>query len=223
MVNMKFENSIMKSQGKNAYEDFLKALDTDFILCVEGAISTRDNGKFNIFAKYNGKEITVAEAVNMAAPKARYIISVGTCASFGGISASNMNPSLSKSLSDYLNRSVIKLPGCPCHPDWVIGTIASLILFSRIELDEKGRPLMFYNISIHDSCSRRSFFEKGIFAKELSEEGCLLKLGCRGPVTKTDCPRRHWNSYLNWPIGNGATCIGCAQEWFPDKMEPFVR
>ena len=51
----------------------------------------------------------------------------------------------------------------------------------------------------------------------------MLKIGCRGPVTKTDCPRRKWNGYVNWPIGDNTTCIGCAQPRFPDGMEPFVK
>lgn len=223
MVNLKYESSIMNAQGDTAYEEFLKTLDTDYILCVEGAIATRDDGKYNIIASYKGEEITGAKAAKLAAKNAKYIISVGTCSSFGGISASSVNESGCKSLGGFLEMSVIKLPGCPCHPSWVIGTLAALINFDKIELDEKNRPKMFYDISIHDSCTRRSYFEKGIFAKSLSEKGCLFKLGCRGPVTKADCPRRKWNGYLNWPIGDGATCIGCTQEHFPDGMEPFVR
>jgi len=51
----------------------------------------------------------------------------------------------------------------------------------------------------------------------------MFKLGCRGPVTKADCPTRKWNEYVNWPVGDNTPCIGCAQAFFPDGMEPFVR
>lgn len=51
----------------------------------------------------------------------------------------------------------------------------------------------------------------------------MFKLGCRGPVTKTDCATRKWNDYVNWPIGDNTPCIGCAQKGFPDAMEPFIN
>lgn len=223
MVNITYSNSLMCSEGEKAYEQFLDTLSGEFILIVEGAVSTKDNGTYNIIANYHGVPITAMEAIKNAGEKAKYIIAVGTCASFGGVSAANPNPSGSKSVGEFLNKEVIKLPGCPSHPDWVTGTIANIIMFGRPALDSKGRPLMFYGITIHDNCTRRSYFDKGIFAKNLGDKECMFKLGCRGPVTKTDCPTRKWNGYVNWPIGNNSTCIGCAQEKFPDGMEPFIR
>ena len=87
-----------------------------------------------------------------------------------------------------------------------------------------NRPILFYGVTIHDRCPRRSFFDNGIFAKKLGEQTCMFKLGCRGPVTRTDCPTRKWNGNVkNWPIGNNTPCIGCANYAFPDGMEPFVR
>lgn len=223
MINLKFSNSLMISDGEKAYEKFLQTLNTKFILIVEGAVSTKDNGKYNIIAKYKGRAITAMEAVQKAGDKAEYIICAGTCASFGGISAASPNPAENKSVEEFLNKEVIKIPGCPSHPDWVIGTIAHIILIGKPELDSKGRPLLFYGITIHDNCPRRSYFDKGIFSEKLGDKECMFKLGCRGPITKTDCPTRKWNSYINWPIGNNSTCIGCAQEKFPDGMEPFFR
>ena len=81
---------------------------------------------------------------------------------------------------------------------------------------------MFYSQTIHDRCERRSFFDKGVFAKKLGDGGCMFKLGCRGPVTPIDCPIRKWNGRVNWPVGSNTPCIGCAQFGFPDKMEPFI-
>lgn len=223
IINLKFNNTLMSLEGDNAFEQFLETLDTEFILLVDGAVSTKDNGFYNIIANYKGKPITALEAVKMAGEKAKYVISVGTCASYGGISAAKPNPSGSKSVKAVLNREVIKLPGCPSHPDWVIGTLAYLVGFGMPELDEEERPILFYGTTIHDNCTRRGFFDKQLFAQKLGEEGCMFKLGCRGPVTKTDCPRRKWNGYVNWPVGNNTPCIGCAQAYFPDGMEPFVR
>ncbi len=86
-----------------------------------------------------------------------------------------------------------------------------------------SRPIIFYGITIHDRCSRRSLFDRGIFATKLGADECMFKLGCRGPVTRTDCPVRQWNGYVNWPVKDNTPCIGCAGEKFPDGMEPFVR
>ncbi len=223
MVTLKYNNSLMAAEGEKAFEQFLDTLDTDFILVVEGAVSTKDYGMYNIIARYQGKAITAMEAVKLAGEKAKYVLAVGTCASYGGISAARPNPSNSISVAQFINREVIKVPGCPSHPDWVIGTIAYLITFGNLDLDSQSRPSMFYSITIHDHCPRRSYFDKGIFATKLGDLECMFKLGCRGPVTRTDCPVRQWNGYVNWPIGVNTPCIGCAGERFPDGMEPFVR
>lgn len=223
IVTLKYNNSLMAAEGEVAFKQFLDTLDTEFILVVEGAVSTKDNGLYNIIANYNGKRITAMEAVRMAGEKAKYIVAVGTCASYGGPSAAKPNPSGSISVSDFLDKEVIRVPGCPSHPDWAIGTIASIVAFGKPSLDAKNRPIIFYGITIHDRCPRRSYFEKGIFATKLGDKECMFKLGCRGPVTRTDCPVRQWNGYINWPIEDNTPCIGCAQERFPDGMEPFVR
>lgn len=223
MVVLKYNNSLMAAEGEAAFRQFLDTLETEFILVVEGAVSLKDNGLYNIIARYQGKSITAMEAVRMAGEKAKYVLAVGTCASYGGHSAARPNPSQSVSVPEFLNREVIRVPGCPSHPDWIIGTIANLIAFGRPNLDTQNRPVIFYGITIHDRCTRRSYFDRGIFATKLGDPECMFKLGCRGPVTRTDCPVRQWNGYVNWPVEDNSPCIGCAQERFPDGMEPFVR
>lgn len=223
LVNLTYNNTLMTSEGEYAFKSFLDTLNTEFILLVDGAVSTKENGAYNIVANYNGKPGTALEAVKMAGERAKYVLAVGTCAAYGGVSSARPNPSLSRSVAEVINREVIKLPGCPCHPDWVVGTIAHLVAFGKPKLDSEMRPILFYGSTIHDNCTRRGYFDSGIFAKKFGEEGCMFKLGCRGPVTKTDCPRRKWNGYVNWPVQDNTTCIGCANSRFPDGMEPFVR
>lgn len=223
MVTLTFNNCLMEAEGEDAYERFLDTLETEFILVVEGSVALKDNGLYNVIAKYKGKLITGMEAIQMAGEKAKYVLAVGTCASYGGISAARPNPSGSVSVPDFLKRQVIRVPGCPCHPDWAIGTIANLIAFGMPELDERNRPLIFYEVTIHDRCTRRSYFDDGVYAQKLGDPECMFKLGCKGPVTKTDCPIRQWNGYVNWPVEDNTPCIGCAAEGFPDRMEPFVK
>lgn len=223
IINLKYSNMLMGAEGKYAYEKFLETLDTDFILLIDGAVSTADNGVYNIIANYGERKITALEAVKLAGEKAKYVLAVGTCASYGGISAASPNPAGCVSVPDLLKRQVIRIPGCSTHPDWVLGTLAHLIRFGEPELDEDGRPVFFYGMTVHDGCTRRGFFENGIYANNFGEEGCLFRIGCRGPVTRADCPRRKWNGYVNWPVGDNSNCIGCTQRNFPDGMEPFVR
>lgn len=223
MVTLKYNNSLMAAEGEKAFEEFLDTLKTDFILVVEGAVSTKDDGLYNVIARYKGKKITAMEAVRMAGEKAKYVLAVGTCASYGGVSAAKPNPSQSISVYQFLDREVIRVPGCPCHPDWAIGTIANIVAFGMPELDKENRPVIFYDVTIHDRCPRRSYFDKGIFAEKLGDDQCMFKLGCKGPMTRTDCPIRQWNGYINWPVKDNTPCIGCAQNAFPDGMSPFVK
>ncbi len=222
MVRFVYDNSLIVKEGEEAAAQLFRVRLTDYILAVEGAVSTKDNGIYNIIGMYQGRYITALEAILLLGEKASHVIAVGTCASDGGFSAAKPNPSKSVSIQSLLSRKVIKLPGCPCNPDWFLGTLAQILLFGEPELDALDRPLLFYGTTIHDRCPRRSYFDKGIYATKLGELTCMFKLGCRGPVTRTDCPIRKWNERVNWPIGDNTPCIGCAQFGFPDKMEPFI-
>jgi hydrogenase small subunit len=222
MAQLVYDNSLIVKQGTKATEQLFSVVGSDFILAVEGAVTTKDNGVYNIVGMTEGRRITAYEAVKRLGEAASNVIAVGTCASDGGISAARPNPAGCVSVQSVLGRRVIKLPGCPCNPDWFLGTLAYILLFGEPELDATGRPVMFYGTTIHDRCPRRSYFDKGIFAAKLGEETCMFRLGCRGPVTRTDCPIRRWNERVNWPIGDNAPCIGCAQFGFPDSMEPFI-
>jgi hydrogenase small subunit len=222
LVNIVYSNSLMAAEGEAAMEKLFGMPGGDYILAVEGAVSTKDNGLYNVIGRRNGLPVTAYRAVRELGEKAAYVIAVGTCASDGGISAARPNPAQCVGVQSVLKRKVIKLPGCPCHPDWFMGTLAYLLLFGAPALDSRNRPLMFYSSLIHDCCPRRPFFDQGIFAEKLGEPACMFKLGCRGPVTRVDCPIRKWNGRVNWPIGDNTPCIGCAMFGFPDGMEPFI-
>lgn len=223
MIHLRYSNSLMAAEGEKAIEKLLQVLDDEYILCVEGAVALKNNGLYNIIGRWNGNPLTGLQAAKMLGEKASHILAVGACAAHGGVSAAKPNPSESVSLQKVLpGRKMIKLPGCPVHPDWFLGTLAHLLLYGEPETDNLDRPLMFYSTLIHDRCPRRPFFDRGIFAEKLGDKTCLFKLGCRGPVTRVDCPVRQWNAHVNWPIGDDSPCIGCAQFGFPDAMAPFV-
>jgi hydrogenase small subunit len=222
MTNFIYCNSLSAAEGNDAMERLFGVIGSDYILAAEGAVSLKDNGAYNIIGRKNGKLITGLEAAKTLGENASHVIALGACASHGGVSAGRPNLTECVGIQSVLNRKVIKLPGCPCHPDWFTGTLAYLLLYGEPPLDSSDRPLMFYSTTIHDRCPRRSYFDQGIFAQKLGEKSCMFKLGCRGPVTRIDCPIRQWNGHVNWPVGGDSPCIGCAQFGFPDAMEPFI-
>jgi len=206
-----------------ALEDTLQTEADHFWLIVEGAVMTADNGRYNEIFLRNGQMITGLEAVIEMAAKAKYVIAVGDCACFGGPAAAHPNPGGAKGVWEVIKKPVINIPGCPSHPDWMSGTLSHLLLYGMPEVDRYHRPLLFFSKTIHDLCQRRQQFEDGIFADFPGSEGCLYKVGCKGPVTHADCPLREWNHSINWPVKAGAPCIGCASPNFPDGMMPFYH
>ena len=159
-------------------------------------------------------------------------VCAGTCSSFGGIPSGEPNPTGSKCLSDVLDAEgvqtpVVRIPGCPPHPDWLIGSLMAVSLYGleavAAGLDDLGRPEMFFGKSIHETCPRRADFDAARFARKFGDPGCLYELGCKGPVTYADCPTRMWNSGTNWCIGAGSPCHGCVEPEFPDRFSPLYE
>jgi hydrogenase small subunit len=223
MVDLVYSNSMMVADGEKAINQLFTLAEgnDEFILAIEGAVSLKNEGMYQLVGNRHGKPITGLQAAQLLGKKASEVIAVGACAVDGGPSAAKPNLSQSVGLQTVLEREIIKLPGCPVHPDWFLGTLGHLLLYGPPELDQQSRPKMFYSELIHDRCPRKHWFDKGVFSEKLGEPYCLFKLGCRGPVTRVDCPTRQWNGHVNWPIG-ASTCIGCSQSGFPDKMAPFI-
>jgi len=119
----------------------------------------------------------------------------------------------------------VNCPGCPMHPECLVGTVSYVVGRGYPKVNsELLTPDMFYRHSVHDECPRFHCWEKNVFAGSFGEEGCLFKLGCLGPLSHTACPRRQWNSGVNWCIRAGAPCIGCTNEHFAKRRDfPFYR
>lgn len=194
-----------------------------FILVVEGAMPEG----MPEACKMGHEPITVL--VEKAAKKATAVVAVGACAAFGGIPAAENNATGALSVPDFLtqkriNKPVIRVPGCPAHPDWTVGTLVHVLKFGMPALDKLGRPKMFFSKLIHDQCPRFPDYERENFAEHFSDDGCLFKLGCVGTNTYADCTIRYWNSRTNSCIPSGSPCIGCASETFARSASfPFYR
>ena len=226
-VSLAFHPTISAGQGDQVVEilrNYAKGPAGGFVLVVEGAISTKDDGVYCEVGEINGHGITIKQHLEDLASKAMAIINIGTCSAYGGIPMADPNPTGIKPVQQVLKEAgiatpCVNVPGCPPHPDWFVGTVATVLIggLGALDVDQYGRPKAFYGARIHDNCQLRGQFDQGKFAQDFSDEGCLYKLGCKGPVTHADCPHRKWNSGVNWCIGSGSPCIGCVEPEFPYK------
>ncbi len=98
----------------------------------------------------------------------------------------------------------------------LIGTLSHLQFLGFPRLDAQHRPELYYSDTVCQTCERRGDLEAGRFAAALGEAGCLLRLGCKGPVTHNTCSAVRWNGGVNWCVGAGGPCTGCAEPGFPD-------
>ena len=233
-INLRFHPVIMAAAGElavQAMEDTAKEKKGEYVLVVDGAVPMATDAVYGAVGERGGKPVTMLQRVTELAQDALAVIAMGTCASFGGIPAAAPNPTNAQSVKTVLDnkgiqKPLINIPGCPPHPDWFVGTVASVILYglpTADDLDDLLRPKAFYGKLIHENCPRRAYFDEAKFAKKFGDEGCLYELGCKGPITYADCPLRRWNSGTNWVIGAGAPCNGCTQPEFPDQTAPFYE
>jgi hydrogenase small subunit len=233
-INLRFHATVMAGSGEpviKVIEDTSKKNKLGYVLIIEGAVPDDSEIMFGAIGERGNKPVSMAKRIEEMAQSSLAVLSVGTCASFGGISAAKPNPSGCQPVRTFLESKNIKkplvnIPGCPPHPDWIVGTVATILLRGLPEaddLDDNLRLKSFYGKLIHENCPRRAYYDEGKFAKKFGDEGCLFELGCKGPITYSDCPTRRWNTHTNWVIGAGAPCNGCTQPEFPDAIAPFYE
>lgn len=224
MIDLLYSNTFMAAQGKDALDILnytAKYYAGKFTLVVEGAIPIKDQGLYNVIAITEQQPLTALKVVTRLGELAKYVVAIGTCASFGGPSGARPNLTGSMGVKDVLKRQVVNVSGCPVNPDWFVGTLAHLILYGMPDLDELGRPKLFYGFTTHRHCQRRSYFDRNQFALKLGDIECMFSLGCMGPRTGADCPYRLWVNHVNWPVKANTPCIGCTNADFPDGSTPF--
>lgn len=229
-IDLEFQNNLMAAAGDLAVSAVeAAAAQPGYILVVEGAIPSGADGLY--CRMWSGQ--TMVDVLSDHSENAAFIIALGSCASYGGVTAGAPNPTDASGVSELLpgNPKVINVPGCPAHPDWAVGTITYLLTNGRAPpLDAHRRPLQYFGRRIHDNClNRRKYCGTPAFANQLSQEGCMEYLGCKGKHTYSDCPLRKWNSSgpgkygVNWCVGAHSPCLGCVNPTYPDGMSPFYE
>lgn len=198
----------------------------NFLLVVEGSIPSEPKQ-----ACYLGSD-PVYDALAEYASKARLVISSGSCASHGGIPASGGNRTGALSVTDYLKEKkvktpVLRIPGCPAHPDHIMGSIAYIAATGKIPplVDKTERVKEYYGELLHNRCSRFQHFSQELFVEDFAKDknNCLLKKGCRGPITWSDCPVRRWNMRTSVCVESNTPCIGCMSSQWPSESDLYLE
>lgn len=209
------------------------------ILCFEGSVLRGPNGtgKFHILA---GTDRPMLEWLRLIAPLANYVVAVGTCATYGGITAAGNNPTDATGLqydgrneggalgAAFRSRSglpVINIAGCPTHPNWVSETLMLLSedALALSDLDTLRRPRFYADHLVHHGCSRNEYYEYKASAESLSEIGCMMEnLGCVGTQAHGDCNTRAWNGEGSCTRG-GYPCINCTAPEFEEPGRIFTE
>ncbi len=220
-ISLDYHHTLMAASGtaaEAARESAMKEFYGKYLLIVDGSIPLKDDGVYSTIAGRTNLDLLHEVAKGAAA-----IVSVGTCAAFGGIPHANPNPTGAVAVSDIIkDKPIINVPGCPPIPVVITGVLVHYLTFGTIpDLDDKGRPLSFFGDSIHDRCYRRPFYDQGKFAKSFDDEGarngwCLYELGCKGPTTHNACATVKWNGGVSFPIESGHGCLGCSEPDFWD-------
>jgi len=202
------------------------------VLCVEGSI-LRGPGGTGRYDELHGKP--KKDLVASLAVRARYILAVGTCASYGGIGANTEIEAtglqflreqkggfLGEDFRSGSGQPVINLPGCPCHCDVVAGTLSTLASGGELRLDVHNTPEEWYGMMVHQGCTRNEYHEYRVEERKFGEKGCMFfHLGCHGPLVHGPCNKVLWNDRSS-KTRVGVPCFGCTRPDFPQQY-PFFQ
>lgn len=209
------------------------------ILCLEGSVimGPAGSGRFHLLS---GTGQPMRDWIAALAAQAQYVLAVGSCAAFGGITAGGGNPSeacglqytdaeigglLNEKFRSKAGLPVINISGCPVHPGWVTDVIQQLAAgqLSEADLDEFSRPRSYTNYLVHQGCPRNEFYEFKASATQSGELGCMMEhMGCLGTQARADCNTRLWNGEGSCLRG-GYSCINCTAPGFQEPGHAFAE
>ncbi len=217
-ISLNFHQTLSTATGDTLIDILDETLEKgrkDYLLILEGSIPIEDP-LYCTLGSHDGHHVPYSHWVKELSRNAEAIIAVGTCATYGGIPGGKGNKTGAIGSAEFLkDKTVVNVPGCPPHPDWMAGTFVHYLLHGLPELDTYGRPLLYFENTVHEKCERLDYYHRGRFAQFWGDEGCLYMLGCLGMDTNCDVPTRRWLG-VNSCTGSGSGCIGCTEDVFPD-------
>lgn len=227
VISLDYHETLMAASGAQAEAALRTAMANNagkYVLVVEGAIPTKDDGVYYEMGSRPGVQV-----LREVAQQAAAVIAMGSCASWGGVPSADPNPTGAVGVNFVVSgKPIINLPGCPPNPYNLLAVVLEYVTMGKLPaLDEFNRPKFAYERVIHENCPRRAHFDAGRFALAFGDEGhrkgwCLYKLGCKGPVTHAACSTRHFNEIPGcWPIGLGVPCVGCTEKSVVWRMSTF--
>ena len=218
-VSLKYHSTVQTASGDLAITGLVSdvaAYEGEYILVVEGGVPTAFDGRTCIVGERDGAPWTALDAVKELGAKAKYVVACGTCASFGGIPAKSTytgTKPVQEVLAGLTRNPVVNLPGCPTHPNTIVGTLVTLLTTGMPQLHAYSQPKAYYTTTVHARCPRlRSHLT------QVGAAGCYFLKGCKGPSAFINCPIHKWNNGVSWCIQANTPCIGCASPDFPSAQ-----
>ncbi len=207
------------------------------VLCLEGAVlrGPHNTGRFHMLA---GTDQSMMHWLEQLSAVAQHVVAVGSCAAWGGISATGANATQACGLQfedeyaggllgrDFRARAglpVINVAGCPTHPGWVTDTLMNLAAdgLGAADLDALNRPRFYADQLVHHGCTRNEYYEFKASADKPSDLGCMMEhMGCKGTQAHADCNIRLWNTDGSCTRG-GFACINCTEPGFQTPGHGF--
>ncbi len=168
--------------------------------------------------------VKIVDLIRDIAKRAKWVVTVGTCSTFGGIFAQAddrlgglhfKGEEKCEKFSEIWEKTV-SLPGCPVHPEILVKSLQMIANGISTPLDNSRRPKLFFGWTVHDGCSRNEYFEYKEEGHEFGQmEGCMfIEHGCRAPFTRGSCNKILWNQ-TNSKTRAGQPCMGCTEPDFP--------
>ena len=165
---------------------------------------------------------TALSGIREFAANAESILAVGTCAAFGGVAASvpprRTNPTWAQGVSAIVTgKTVMNVSGCPPHPDWIVGTIASYCEELFLLRMDTAAPRII-------SPTRST---TNVPMKTVLRTNIVWKTTAARARSHGNCPSIKWNGIeagrvgIHWCVGAGSPCHGCTHPSVPDGMLPF--
>lgn len=204
-------------ESEHSFEDVAAKSLACEILVIEGALSD----------EFMRGGVSFKELLLHYATQAKALITLGTCASFGGLFKESSYADVhglhfrgekAHNRYDSLRPKTVTLPGCPVHPEIIAATLYALKKGFEMPLDALLRPKEFYAYTIHNGCTRNEYFEYKIDNHRFSKlEGCLYyDHGCQGPYSGGSCNKILWNETSS-KTRAGVPCFGCTEPTFPKR------